>query len=54
MEWIRDGIAVTGLILLATGLWWREPSACLIVVGALLLCGIILPRLFIPRNKDDS
>ena len=54
MEWIRDAIAMAGLSLLAIGLWWWEPAACLVAVGALLLCGIILPRLFITRDKDDS
>lgn len=34
---IRNVLAVTGLIVLATGIWWEWPALSLVVIGGILL-----------------
>jgi len=44
LDW-RDGVAASGILMVANGLWRISPAAALIVVGAVLLGIALAPPL---------
>ena len=51
IEAIRDMLAVISLAAIGIGLWWERPSASLVVVGAIILTGLLLP---LRRKRNDT
>lgn len=50
-DMVRSGVEFVGLAMVAIGLWWVWPPACLIVVGSAILAGSLATTIARRRKR---
>jgi len=50
---VRDGVGLTGLGVMGAGLWMRDPSLALVVIGGLLF-GVVAATTLIRELKPGA